>query len=94
MSKSSSYTGEIKDRGQLTIPKGVREAGPLGQGREVTIIPLGDSILVTPRRLGVDEARGELRRILDASGLSLDELTAGLDEARGEVYEKTYGRKP
>jgi len=42
----------------------------------------------------VDEARGELRRILDASGLSLDELTAGLDEARREVYEKTYGRKP
>jgi bifunctional DNA-binding transcriptional regulator/antitoxin component of YhaV-PrlF toxin-antitoxin module len=94
MSKLSSYSAEIKDRGQLTIPKGVREAGPLAQGREVTIIPLGDSILVTPRRLGVDEARGELRRILAASGLSLDELTAGLAEARGEVYEKTYGRKP
>jgi bifunctional DNA-binding transcriptional regulator/antitoxin component of YhaV-PrlF toxin-antitoxin module len=94
MKQYRSYSGEIKDRGQLTIPKGVREAGPLAQGREVTIIPLGDSILVTPRRLGVEDARGELRRLLAASGLSLDELAAGLDEARGEVYEETYGRKP
>ncbi|MCX6561088.1 MAG: AbrB/MazE/SpoVT family DNA-binding domain-containing protein [Candidatus Aminicenantes bacterium] len=94
MKQYRSYSGEIKDRGQLTIPKGVREAGPLAQGREVTIIPLGDSILVTPRRLGVDEARGELRRILTASGLSLNELADGLDEARGEIYEETYGRKP
>jgi bifunctional DNA-binding transcriptional regulator/antitoxin component of YhaV-PrlF toxin-antitoxin module len=94
MKKYRSYSGEIKDRGQLTIPKGVREAGPLAQGKEVTIIPLGDSILVTPRRLGVDEARDELRRILTASGLSLNELAAGLDEARGEINEETYGRKP
>jgi bifunctional DNA-binding transcriptional regulator/antitoxin component of YhaV-PrlF toxin-antitoxin module len=94
MKESRSYSGEIKDRGQLTIPKGVREAGPLAQGREVTIIPLGDSILVTPRRLGVEEARGELRRLLAASGLSLDELVAGLDQAREEAYEETYGRKP
>ena len=92
--KDTSYSAEIKDRGQLTIPKRVRESGPLAQGQEVTIIPLGDSILVTPRRLGIEEARRELRRILRASGRSLNELLDGLDESREQVYGETYGRKP
>lgn len=94
MDKKNSYTAEIKDRGQLTIPKGVREAGPLTPGQEVTIIPIGDSVLVTPRRLGVDEARRELRRLLMASGLTVDDLVAGLEEAREEVRGEAYGRKP
>jgi bifunctional DNA-binding transcriptional regulator/antitoxin component of YhaV-PrlF toxin-antitoxin module len=94
MSDQKTYSSEIKDRGQLTIPKGVREAGPLAPGQEVTIIPIGDSVLVTPRRLGAEEARQKLRRLLAASGLSVEELLAGLDEARGEVYGDTYGRKP
>lgn len=94
MDKKNSYSSEIKDRGQLTIPKGVREAGPLAPGQEVTIIPIGDSVLVTPRRLGVDEARRELRRLLAASGLTVDDLVAGLEEAREEVHGEAYGRKP
>jgi bifunctional DNA-binding transcriptional regulator/antitoxin component of YhaV-PrlF toxin-antitoxin module len=94
MDKINSYSSEIKDRGQLTIPKGVREAGPLSPGQEVTIIPIGDSVLVTPRRLGVDEARRELRRLLTASGLTVDDLVAGLDEAREEIYGESFGRKP
>lgn len=94
MSDQKPYYSEIKDRGQLTIPKGVRESGPLSPGQEVTIIPIGDSVLVTPRRLGVDEARRELRRLLTASGLTVDDLVAGLDVAREEVYGEAYGRKP
>ncbi len=94
MNDRNSYSSEIKDRGQLTIPKGVREAGPLSPGQEVTIIPIGDSVLVTPRRLGVDEARRELRRLLIASGLTVEDLVAGLEEAREEVCGEAYGRKP
>jgi bifunctional DNA-binding transcriptional regulator/antitoxin component of YhaV-PrlF toxin-antitoxin module len=94
MHDRKSYSAEIKDRGQLTIPKGVREAGPLLPGQEVTIIPIGDSVLVTPRRLGIEEARRELLRILKASGVTVEDLVAGLDETREEIYGETFGRKP
>jgi AbrB family looped-hinge helix DNA binding protein len=87
------YKAEIRARGQLTIPKRVREKGGLYEGEAVSIIPVGDSILVTPRKLELDEARRELRKIMRECGVTLDELLAGLDEERASLFEETYGEK-
>ena len=91
MAESKPYNSEIRTRGQLTIPKGIRESGGLDVGQTVTIIPLGDSLLVTPKTLGLDEARREIRRIVRASGVSVDALLKGLEEARDSLYRETYG---
>ncbi len=88
-----SLVAEIKPRGQLTIPKKIREASRLEEGQVVSIIPVGDSIVVAPRRLELDEARRLLRRLLRESGLSVEELTAGLKEEREALYRETYGKK-
>ena len=88
-----STTSAIKARGQLTIPKKIREAGNLEEGQEVTIIPLGDAIIVTRKRLELDEARRKIRKIVKESGLSLKEILSDLAEERKEVYGKTYGKK-
>lgn len=84
---------EIKARGQLTIPKKIRTKGHLEEGQIVSIIPIGDSVIITPKRLVLDEARREIRRILKASGLSAEEVLAGLDEERERLYRETYGDK-
>ena len=88
-----SITAEIKSRGQLTIPKKIRDASHLEEGQTVSIIPVGDSIIITPKRLGLDEARREIKKILQASGLSAEDLLLGLKEEREEVYQETYGKK-
>jgi AbrB family looped-hinge helix DNA binding protein len=93
MGEDKPYIAEIKARGQLTIPKKVREEGNLYEGETVTIIPIGDSILVTPKRLELDEARREIRKILKASGTSLDELLSGLEGERNALFVETYGAK-
>jgi AbrB family looped-hinge helix DNA binding protein len=87
------YRAEIRPRGQLTIPKQVREKGALDAGDTVSILPLGDSILVTPRRLELDEARREIRRVMKSSGATLKELLEGLETERASLFEKTYGSK-
>jgi AbrB family looped-hinge helix DNA binding protein len=87
------YSAEIKSRGQLTIPKRIREAGQLEEGQSVSIIPIGDSLLVTPKTLKLEDARRELRRIMKASGVSLETLLEGLGEERDRLYRETYGRK-
>jgi len=88
-----SMTAEIKARGQLTIPKKIREASHLEEGEVVSIIPVGDSIIVTPKRLELDEARRQFKKILKGSGLSLVELLKGLEEERETVYREKYGKK-
>ena len=86
-------TTEIKSRGQLTIPKKIRVTSHLEEGQVVSIIPVGDSVIITPKRLELDEARREVKKVLKASGLSLEDLLAGLEEEREKLYRETYGKK-
>ena len=84
---------EIKARGQLTIPKKIREAGHLEEGQVVSIIPAGDALIITPKRLELDEARRLLKKILKSSGVSLADLLSGLDEERESLFKESYGKK-
>lgn len=93
MQAIKSLVGEIKSRGQLTIPKKIREISHLEEGQVVYIIPVGDSIIVTPKRLELDEARRQIGKILKESGLSVKEVLSGLKEEREILYRETYGKK-
>ena len=88
-----SATAEIKSRGQLTIPKKIREMVHLEEGQAVSIIPIGDSVIVSPKRLEMDEARREIRRIAKQAGCSPDELIAGLKEEREDLFREVYGKE-
>jgi AbrB family looped-hinge helix DNA binding protein len=93
MESSKVSVAEIKSRGQLTIPKKIREMGHLEEGQVVTIIPVGDSLIITPKRLELDEARRQIKKVLKASGISLEKLLAGLKEERETLYKETYAKK-
>ena len=83
----------IKSRGQLTIPKKIRDVIHLEEGQAVSIIPVGDSVIITPRRLELDDARRQVRRILKQSNCSVEELLAGLKNERTTLYKDVYGKK-
>ena len=93
MQTARSVTAEIKSRGQLTIPKKIRVMSRLEEGQVVSIIPVGDSVIITPKKLELDEARREMKKILKASGVSLEDLLAGIKEEREKLYQETYGKK-
>jgi bifunctional DNA-binding transcriptional regulator/antitoxin component of YhaV-PrlF toxin-antitoxin module len=88
-----SVTAEIKSRGQLTIPKKIRVMSRLEEGQVVSILPVGDSVIITPRRLELDEARREIKKTLKASGLAPEDLLTGLKEERDRLYQEAYGKK-
>ncbi len=92
MQEIKPITAEIKARGQLTIPKKIREMGQLDRGQVVSLIPIGDSVLITPRQLPLDEARREIQKILRQTGLTVEALLAEASEDRERIYEKTYGK--
>jgi len=84
---------EIKSRGQLTIPKKIREMSQLEEGQVVSIIPVGDSLIITPKRLELDEARRQIKKVVKASGVSLEELVSGLKSEREALFREVYGKK-
>ena len=86
------FVTAIKVRGQLTIPKKIRQKGQLEEGQVVSLIPVGDSVIVTPRQLPLDEARREIKKILRQTGLSVEEVLAGIREERETLYEEIYGK--
>jgi AbrB family looped-hinge helix DNA binding protein len=88
-----SFTAEIKSRGQLTIPKKVRDMMHLDEGQTVSIIPMGDTVVLSAKRLELDEARRQIRRIMRQSGCSMDELVSGLHDERDNLYQDLYGKK-
>lgn len=91
MNPEKPIFAEIKQRGQLTIPKKIRESHHLETGSIVSLIPLGDTVIISPRRLALEDARRELKVILKEAGCTLDELTEGLEEERQTVFEELYG---
>ena len=93
MQAIKSFTAEIKSRGQLTIPKRIRKMSHLEEGQVVSIIPVGDTVIITPKRLELDEARREIGKILKASGLTTEDLLEGLREEREKLFEEAYGKK-
>lgn len=88
-----SMTGEIKARGQLTIPKKIREMLKLEEGQAVSLFPIGDSVIISPKRLELDEARRQIRRIMKDSGLTEADLLAELKKERDALYREKYGKK-
>ena len=93
MEETKVAIAEIKARGQLTIPKKIREMSHIEEGNVVSILTIGDSLIITPKRLELDEARRQLRKLIKTSGLTIEELIKWLKEERTELFEETYGSK-
>lgn len=93
MGATKAYTAEIKARGQLTIPKKIREMKHLEEGRVVSLIPLGDAVIISPRRLELDEARQRIAKILKETGVKADDLLTELVRERETLYRERYGKK-
>jgi len=52
-----------------------------------------ENILLTTKRLELDEVRREIRKIVRATGMSADKVLAGLDEERQAHFAELYGRE-
>lgn len=73
---------ELAQRGQLTIPKSLRDQYGLGEGSQLTILDIGGVFLVSPRRVSVDASADVLRDGLAASGATLEGMLADLRQRR------------
>lgn len=90
MARAPAKTGEAEllARGNLTLPKALRNAHDLKPGTRFTIIDLGGgSLMLVPRRHQADALAEPRLDALSARGESLESLLAHLDAQRGRTSE-------
>jgi len=74
----------ISSKGQLVLPKAVRDAYRLGPGSEVEIESVGDTIVLRPvakqnrKRYTIDEVAGSLK--YDGPPVTLEDMERGIEE--------------
>ena len=78
---------KVWGRGQLTIPAAIRKELHLKEEATLTLVKVGNVILMTPKLLEVDSVAKTARRELKKSWLTVDDILADLDRQRN-CYNK------
>ncbi|HJT21901.1 MAG TPA: AbrB/MazE/SpoVT family DNA-binding domain-containing protein [Nitrospira sp.] len=82
---------KIWGKGQLTIPASIRRELNLREETPVTLVKVGNVILMTPKVLQVDTASKTAKKEMKKAGLTVEEIMADLDRQRKRYNKERYG---
>lgn len=94
MSTTERKLVRIQERGQVTIPAGLRKKFGLKKGDFVAVVDAGQGVLITRQEVLAAAALDRIGEILKQQGLSLDELIESGREERGTLLAEAYGIRP
>ncbi|WP_447600466.1 AbrB/MazE/SpoVT family DNA-binding domain-containing protein [Nitrospira sp. Nam80] len=84
-------TVKVWGRGQLTIPASIRKELNLEEDASLTVVKVGDVLLLTPRKLIGDAIAKKAARAMKQAGLKLDDLLADLKKQRERYNRERNG---
>ena len=84
-------TVTVRQRGEITLPKAVRDACHVVPGTTFSVVPISDVIVLIKGSSGVTEAAAQLEHLREAAGLTIEQMLEGLDEERERYYRQRYG---
>jgi AbrB family looped-hinge helix DNA binding protein len=88
---SRVFKVQVGRRGVITLPKELREHNDIQEGDTLTLIELGDGVVVmSPIRSQVDAIADKLASEWQDSGESLETMLAALREVRSEYDSKNH----
>ncbi len=80
----------VQEKGQVTIPREIREKLDLKKGDLVTFVETDEGVVIKPAEVVVSGALDELGRALKEKGISLEKLMKRGREIRGDLIEEEY----
>ena len=86
-------TIRLRDRGQITIPRAVREkwAAETDDPDTLNLVQIGDAVILSPKKLLLPNLSQKFSKLMDEEGVSLADLLEGLSAEREAIYQETYG---
>lgn len=86
-----AVTLQVRQRGTLTLPAKLRAKYKIEEGDVFTLIDLDGVLILSPRVSIVPKLVGEIERLREASGLTIEDLVEGLDEQRQRIHRERTG---
>ncbi len=81
----NTFKVKVARCGLITLPKELRDQGHINEGDTLTLIDLGDGVVVmSPRRSRVDGIVNKLAKEWQDSGETLESMLTTLREVRAE----------
>jgi len=84
-----SYPIRLRGRGQITIPQEVRDTLSVDEGDILTLLQVGEFILVSPKQPKVPQLTDRIATLMEQERVSLADLLAGLEEERKAMWQET-----
>ena len=81
---------KVGSRGQVTIPAALRRELRLSEETQLTIMKIGDVLVLTPRKLKGDILARKAARVMKQSGLRLEDLLEDLEQQRDRYNREHY----
>jgi AbrB family looped-hinge helix DNA binding protein len=84
----------VQERGQVTIPKEIREKAGLKKGDLVSFEVTKQGILISPQEVVAAEALEKIGEILKENHLTIEQLMESGREIRGRIVKRRYRLDP
>ena len=92
-SGTKTYTVRLRGKGQVTIPKPVRNQLSATEGDVLTLFQFDDLLVLTPQELRVPGLQARFQAEMDEAGVSLAELLEGLAAEREAMHRERSGER-
>lgn len=89
-SASRTFSVTVQAHGQITVPSAVQDRLNLTEGAQLTLLQLGDFILLTPKVLQVNDLANQITTLCEASQITVDDLLEDLAEERTILWADNH----
>jgi len=85
---SKTFPVRLRRRGQITVPQTVRDDLSVTEGDILTLLQVGDVVLLTPRQPQVPRLADKIADMMESEDVSLADLLEGLKEEREAIWRE------
>ncbi|WP_218616850.1 AbrB/MazE/SpoVT family DNA-binding domain-containing protein [[Phormidium ambiguum] IAM M-71] len=78
----------LGEQGQITVPQVVQDHLNLTEGDMLTMIQVGELVLLTPRQPQVPQLADKITAIMEDEGVNLADLLTGLQAEREAIWQE------
>lgn len=83
-----TFSIRLGEQGQITVPQMVQDHLNLTEGDMLTMIQVGELVLLTPRQPQVPQLADKITAIMEDEGVNLADLLTGLLAEREAIWQE------